>query len=49
MVGRMPCGGKEYANHHIAGMIPLDFGMYRTRLARIQSLSPSFDAQACVK
>jgi beta-mannosidase len=46
---RWKAGGRECANHYVAGAIPLSFPLYKKRLAKIESLPPSFHARDCVK
>jgi beta-mannosidase len=41
--------GREYANHYVAGYIPMDLGRYKKRLAKIEALPQAFKAADCVR
>jgi len=49
LVMRWTVGGVPFANHYVAGYIPLDFARYRERLAVIESLPTPFRAIDCVR
>jgi beta-mannosidase len=46
---RWTVNGELHANHYVAGAAPLDFALYRKRLARIEALPAAFRVGDCIR
>ncbi len=46
---RWTVNGEPHANHYVAGAAPLDFSLYRKRLASIEALPAAFHVSDCIR